>query len=328
MLIFEQLCTGLEVEILPFGLCEIRRDAAFSIKEEDKCSIHYVLAGEGFALSVTGEKHTLFPHSVMIVPPGSQLSITTDVSNLANFADPRCKSLANNWDHMTVGDCAPGLTLACGHVNATYFQMVNLFEFLREPIIESVAHEKAFRSSFRSFLDELSDPKPGTSVLAEMLMKQCLIALLRNQFERTGECFAPWLAALGDESLGRALSLMLDDPQKNHTLESLGDHVGLSRTVFSERFKKAFNRTAIDFLKEIRLRRAAQLLTTTNLPVKRIAYRVGFESRSYFSRSFKGFFGIDPAGFRANHIVYLLNPDLQRRGFLQFVRRLASNREN
>ena len=142
-----------------------------------------------------------------------------------------------------------------------------------------------------------------------MLMKQCLISLLRSQSESTGECFVPWLAALGDRSLGRALAAMLDAPEDNHTLESLGEIAGMSRATFAERFREAFGRTTIDCLKEIRLRRAAHLLTATDLPVKTIAYQVGFESRSYFSRAFKAFTGMDPAGYRANPIVHVLNPD-------------------
>jgi transcriptional regulator GlxA family with amidase domain len=140
-----------------------------------------------------------------------------------------------------------------------------------------------------------------------MLMKQCLMALLRGQSETSGECFVPWLAALGDRSLGRALAAMLDAPEGNHTLESLGETAGMSRGVFAERFKAAFGRTAIDCLKEIRLRRAAHLLTATDLPVKTVAARVGFESRSYFSRAFKDFTGVDPAGYRANPVAQILN---------------------
>ena len=75
----------------------------------------------------------------------------------------------------------------------------------------------------------------------------------------------------------------------------------------AERFKAAYGRTAIDCLKEIRLRRAAHLLTATDLPVKTIASRIGFESRSYFSRAFKDFTGIDPAGYRANPVAHILN---------------------
>ena len=55
----------------------------------------------------------------------------------------------------------------------------------------------------------------------------------------------------------------------------------------------------MDFLKEVRLRRAAHLLRATDLPVKTVAARVGFASRSYFSRAFKAFTGHDPAGYRA-----------------------------
>jgi transcriptional regulator GlxA family with amidase domain len=148
-----------------------------------------------------------------------------------------------------------------------------------------------------------------------MLMKQCLIALLRGHSETTGECFVPWLAALGDRSLGRALATMLDTPEANHTLESLGDIAGMSRGAFAERFKAAFGRTAIDCLKEIRLRRAADLLTSTDLPVKTIASQVGFESRSYFSRAFKAFTGVDPAGFRANPVAHILNPGHDANGY-------------
>ena len=209
---------------------------------------------------------------------------------------------------LTVGDGPPSLTLACGYVQAHYMQVVALFDYLREPLIQSVAQDRSFREPFRNLLEELSDPKPGTKVLAEMLMKQCMIAFLRGQSETSGECFVPWLAALGDRALGRALAAMLDAPGKDHTLESLGELAGMSRGVFAERFKEAFGRTAIDCLKEIRLRQAAHLLTATDLPVKTIAFRVGFESRSYFSRAFKDFSGIDPAGYRANPVSQRLNP--------------------
>ena len=49
----------------------------------------------------------------------------------------------------------------------------------------------------------------------------------------------------------------------------------------------------------MRLRRAARLLETTDLPVGVVAERVGYASRSYFSRAFKELYGAYPAGFRA-----------------------------
>ena len=73
----------------------------------------------------------------------------------------------------------------------------------------------------------------------------------------------------------------------------------MSRTTFSEHFKEAFGCTANEFLKDIRVRRGAHLLLSTDLPVKAVAYRVGYASRSYFSRAFKSVLDMDPATYRA-----------------------------
>ncbi len=307
MLTFDQLCRGLEVEISAFAICEVRYDGAFALHEETDSSIHYILSGEGVALQSSGEVSEVSPHTVIIVPPGGQLTIAHDADQPRNPVEPQCEPLAGGWNLLTLGDEAPSLILACGYVHARFMQIVELFDFLREPLIVSVATDKSFQVPFQQLLDELAEPKPGTRVLAEMLMKQCLIALLRNQSEATGECFVPWLAALGDPSLAKAIAAMMDAPQESHTLESLGEIAGMSRGAFAEHFKEAFGRTAIDCLKEIRLRRAAQLLSTTNKPVKSVAIQVGFESRSYFSHAFKEFAGLNPAEFRASRIAQTSN---------------------
>lgn len=319
MLTFDQLCGGLDVEISAFALCDVREDAAFTISEDTNCSLHYILAGEGRAFFETGESFTLAPHCVVIIPPGTRITFACHVEKLTNKPDPSCVPLVEDWQYLTVGESSGGMTLACGYVTAHYMQAARLFDFLREPLVDDVSQDRSFREAFENLMKELSDPKPGTRVLSEMLMKQCLIAFLRRQSENSGACHVPWLAALGDPSLGRALRVMMDKPQENHTLESLGSVAGMSRGAFAEHFKSAFGRTAIDYLKEIRLRRAAQLLASTNLPIKTIAHRVGFESRSYFSRAFKELNGIDPAGFRASPAAVALNPGAVRSGFLANV---------
>jgi transcriptional regulator GlxA family with amidase domain len=56
----------------------------------------------------------------------------------------------------------------------------------------------------------------------------------------------------------------------------------------------------IEFLKTLRLDRAAHLLARTDLPVKRIAARAGYSSRSSFTRAFLARYGLGPARFRAS----------------------------
>jgi transcriptional regulator GlxA family with amidase domain len=107
------------------------------------------------------------------------------------------------------------------------------------------------------------------------------------------------LSALEVPQLSKVLEQMIDEPGRRFKLELLADSAGMSRSAFTLRFKGTFGRSARDFLKELRLQRAAHLLQTTRRPIKSIADQVGFESRSHFSRSFTDFFGIAPADFRS-----------------------------
>jgi transcriptional regulator GlxA family with amidase domain len=174
-----------------------------------------------------------------------------------------------------------------------------LFDHLREPLVIDVADDTSFRAPFRQLLDELAAPRAGTRVLAELLMKQCLISLLRRQGEKADDGFAPWVAAVGNPELGRTIAAITDKPEADHTLQSLADVAGMSRATFAEHFRKTFGRTPMGFVQEVRLRRAARFLSATDMPVKAIAFRVGYSSRSHFSRAFKSMMGADPASYRS-----------------------------
>lgn len=72
----------------------------------------------------------------------------------------------------------------------------------------------------------------------------------------------------------------------------------MSRSLFVERFTATFRAPPMHLLKQIRLHRASDLLRNTDLPVKTISRAVGYGGRSYFSRAFKGLFGVDPKSYR------------------------------
>ena len=73
----------------------------------------------------------------------------------------------------------------------------------------------------------------------------------------------------------------------------------MSRSVFAARFAGALGRAPIEFLTELRLARAARILAGTDLPVKTVARRVGYSSRSSFTRAFLARHGLAPMAFRS-----------------------------
>lgn len=299
MLLLERLLEGLDVEVAPFAVCEVREGAAFVLEGGTNASLHYILSGAGVARPQAGPAFALSPHTVLVAPPGYDITVACGAGDAARFPQPACEPLPGGWERLRVGAGGHAMIMACGAVRATHREVNGLFDYLREPLVESVGDEAAFRDAFRLLLAELAHPSPGTAELARTLMKQCLIVLLRRHCER-GECRVPWLAALEHREFGRVVSAMLDRPEARHSLQSLADLAGMSRAAFAARFRQAFGRPPMQFLKEVRLRRAARLLATTDLPVKAVAARVGFASRSYFSRAFKAFADADPVRFRAS----------------------------
>ena len=61
--------------------------------------------------------------------------------------------------------------------------------------------------------------------------------------------------------------------------------------------------TPTDFIRNVRLKRAAQLLANTQLPINEIADRVGFITARNFSTQFKKMYGVTPSEYREPKVV-------------------------
>lgn len=88
----------------------------------------------------------------------------------------------------------------------------------------------------------------------------------------------------------------------NYHREILFPHVaarfGLSVRTLNRRFKAALGQTPLDYLQEIRITTARDLLKTSNLSLNEIADKVGYQDTSYFTTLFKKHLSITPNAYR------------------------------
>ena len=66
----------------------------------------------------------------------------------------------------------------------------------------------------------------------------------------------------------------------------LADNLNLSRSQFYRKIKALTNQTANEFLRNIRLQKAKQILETGSTNISDVCYKTGFSSPSYFSKMF------------------------------------------
>jgi signal transduction histidine kinase/AraC-like DNA-binding protein len=87
----------------------------------------------------------------------------------------------------------------------------------------------------------------------------------------------------------------ISDPKLNS--ENLSQEVGMSRVHLFRKLKKITGQSPSDFIRMIRLHKAAKLLENNTGLIKEIAFEVGFTSLSYFSRCFRDFYGMKPSEY-------------------------------
>lgn len=72
----------------------------------------------------------------------------------------------------------------------------------------------------------------------------------------------------------------------------------ISRAQLHRVLKKTSKKSTSFYIRSVRMRRAKQLLLTSELNVSEVGYAVGYENRSHFSQDFKSEFGYPPSHFK------------------------------
>lgn len=96
----------------------------------------------------------------------------------------------------------------------------------------------------------------------------------------------------------KALEFIAREFKEPISLSHVAEHVGLSTCRLAHLVKAFTGRTVLEVIRQVRLRRAQELLDQTTLPCVEIAYEVGFGDQSYFIQHFRRHTGMTPARYR------------------------------
>lgn len=137
----------------------------------------------------------------------------------------------------------------------------------------------------------------GTSLILHRIVEIILIQTLRNAVDMDlgASTFA---AALRDPKLAKCLAAIHADPQHHWTIDRLANHVGVSRSVLSQRFNATVGMGPISYLTQWRMIKAKRLLTANALSMAAIAEQCGYTSVPAFTRRFSATFGTGPSHWR------------------------------
>ncbi|MCL6633821.1 MAG: AraC family transcriptional regulator [Alicyclobacillus herbarius] len=233
--------------------------------------ILYVLAGHG-AISLQGRTYEVSRDQMVYICPNAEHSV-------------------HAYSRMTV------LVLAFGDVLETWPAGRELMAHtLTRPtyqIVDPLAVSEV-RDLFRKILYEQTNPGPYSDLAVCGYLLNVLVTVARG---RTME---------GPPDLNTHRAQVLRDYMESHYFEGISpaDLAGILKLTprhMNEVFKQKFHCTPMQYLTEVRIRRAKELLMETEKEVVSICFEVGFETLSTFYRAFKSKVGMSPQQFRKMH---------------------------
>jgi AraC-like DNA-binding protein len=183
----------------------------------------------------------------------------------------------------------------------------------RHPAGEGGGKERPEPNGFVSALDqELAeavlrflrsiDTGADRRVLAPMYLREMVYRVLqREQYSRLLAIAAAEAASNPVSAVLEYVRAHLSDPL---TVADLAEQVSLSPSAFAHLFREVTGRSPYQFVKEIRLDKARELLIDGQLTVVRVAQEVGYGSVSHFISEFRGRFGVTPRTYSDAHALH------------------------
>ena len=99
---------------------------------------------------------------------------------------------------------------------------------------------------------------------------------------------------IGIEKIYQAKEILLSNLENPPSLMELARQVALNDFKLKRGFRQVVGTSAFKYLHDYRLEKARQLLVSGEMNVEEVAFKVGFDSRSYFALAFRKKFGLNP----------------------------------
>jgi transcriptional regulator GlxA family with amidase domain len=101
-----------------------------------------------------------------------------------------------------------------------------------------------------------------------------------------------------DEVIIKIQEWLQQNCQQNIKMQTLAEKFGLNVRSFNRRFRMAAHKTPVEYLQEVRINRARELLKHSNLSIAEIAFATGYNDVSYFTGLFRRLHGVTPNAYR------------------------------
>lgn len=239
----------------------------------------------------------------------------------------RCEMILNNENFVYVKDGEISLTECFAQKQYVYprriYEGMEFFVDIDTLTEQSTWVQKEFAIDFHRIVDRFC-PEGGTyisSVLPEgeeiltklwglidipvpysisqmKIYTLALFSLLQNIYDIPPSQACTFFTETQVDIAKRVEKIITSDLRQHHPAWELAAQFSVSETSLKNYFRGVFGQNISIYLREVRMKKAAELLATTKLSVAEVAEQVGYMNQSKFASVFKKQFGLSPLEYR------------------------------
>jgi AraC-like DNA-binding protein len=272
---------------------------------EHVISFHAILSGSCWAgLAGSSNSSRRFTAGDIVIYPMGDANVLSSapgmrgLPDLQEYARPKDRPLpiVTRLDNQGADYCH----LVCGYFGCDARPFNPLLEALPRMLLSqmpAVAHSW-LSSLLRVAAEEAGRGGAGSESLLAKLAELMFVEVVRQYITHLPDDSMGWLSGLKHRHVGHALRLIHGQPQRPWTLSELAHEVGLSRSVFADRFAHYVGISPMHYLGRWRMQLAIRHLSIPGVSVAQAGAEVGYESEAAFNRAFKKYVGVPPGSWR------------------------------
>ncbi|NLZ56643.1 MAG: AraC family transcriptional regulator [Clostridiaceae bacterium] len=277
---------------LGFYTCKVRSRRSTLLHRHEYLQINYILSGQG-EHTINDAVFPLVRGDIFVVPPGVPHKVNPTTKELVYYEFEFNPSFINanftNFDNAHV------------FFDFAYIEPFLVAENQVRPRLNLQGEDRTLvEMILQDINNEYKERKPGFELLIKAKLLNLLVIVGRAYNRDLEQDSEPGVISRNHAAIFDSIRYIKENYAEELHSDDVARRFALSPSYFRYLFKSVTSTNFTGFLQEVRINVAMDKLTNTDHPIIDIAYEVGFNNYTHFSRTFRSITGVAPRDYRRN----------------------------